>query len=504
MWDYFERLGIKDSTLNFFIENAMPPDIMGFNYYITSERYLDDDLKKYPLHAHGSNEIQDYADVEAIRINHGNPFGLTVLLEEAWKRYKIPIAITEAHLNSGREDQLRWLNEIVNSCYDAQEIGIDIKAVTFWSLFGAYGWNKLLTNKNMDYEPGAFDLRSIEPRPTAIAAFIKNMVLEKSDAHPIINQKGWWHQKNRFHKKDNSSKLLINEYLPGSPVLITGKTGTLGQAFAKICDARNIKYILTGREDFDITNEENVYVFLDQQKPWAIINTAGFVNVDGAQELPKQCFEVNSTAAGLLSKACLEKHILFVSFSSDLVFDGEKKGPYFETDAAAPLNIYGASKAMAEEVILRENPDALIIRTSAFFGPWDRYNFVFSTLNSLFENKEVLAADDLLISPTYVPHLVAATLELLMDNESGIWHLTNVGALSWKQLAARVATKAGYDESLIAGVESSGLNLKADRPLNSALRSQRGSLMPSLDHAINCFFNECITLPKVVQKFQHT
>ena len=202
MWNYFLRLGIREEALNFFIENAMLPDIMGFNYYITSERYLDDDFKKYPPHTHGGNEIQEYADVEAIRVNHGNPSGLKVLLSEAWKRYELPIAITEAHINSGREDQLRWLNEIFNSCTAALKDGINIKAITFWSLFGAYGWNNLLTSERMDYEPGAFDLRSIKPRTTAVAAFIKDIIKGKGGDHTLLSQKGWWHQPDRFYKSE--------------------------------------------------------------------------------------------------------------------------------------------------------------------------------------------------------------------------------------------------------------------------------------------------------------
>ncbi|MEP6597216.1 MAG: family 1 glycosylhydrolase [Ginsengibacter sp.] len=503
MWSYFLRLGVKEETLNFFIENSTFPDVMGFNYYITSERYLDDDLKSYPSYTHGSNELQEYADVEAIRINHGNPCGLKVLLEEAWRRYNLPIAITEAHLNSGREDQLRWLNEIYNSCCDALESGINIKAITFWSLLGAYGWNHLLTNEKMDYEAGAFDLRSSPPRPTAIASFIKNIIYEKKYNHTLTNEKGWWHQTDRFYKKETTHKPDIQTPFPCRPVLIIGKTGTLGKAFAKICGYRNIQCLLTGREILDITNKKNIRAFLDAHNPWAVINTAGFVRVDEAENKTSECFNVNVTGPVLLAKACKERGICFVTFSSDLVFDGQKKGPYFETDTLAPLNVYGTSKAIAEEKILKENPDALIIRTSSFFGPWDIHNFAFDVLNSLSSNKTINAAQDVIISPTYIPHLVVASLELLIDNESGLWHLTNDGALSWKQFAVKISDKAGYDPDLIIGTDVKEMNLKARRPKNSVLRSQRCNLLPSLDHAINCFFNECITLPTVVVKPQH-
>ena len=131
-----------------------------------------------------------------------------------------------------------------------------------------------------------------------------------------------------------------------------------------------------------------------------------------------------------------------------------------------------------------------------FFGPWDTHNFVVEVLNSLSANQTFYAADDVFISPTYVPHLVTASLDLLIDKECGLWHLTNDGAISWKEFAKKIADKGGYDPELVIGISLSGLSLKAQRPKNSVLKSQRGSfLRPSLDHALNCFFNECITLP---------
>ena len=79
-----------------------------------------------------------------------------------------------------------------------------------------------------------------------------------------------------------------------------------------------------------------------------------------------------------------------MTFSSDLIFDGTKKTPYNETDIAKPLNIYGISKANGEQVVQKVNPGSLIIRSSAFFGPWDSYNFVYAILNSLQNDQSYL------------------------------------------------------------------------------------------------------------------
>lgn len=494
MWNYFIRLGINKKTLDFFNENVTSPDIMGFNYYITSERFLDENLTGYPDCTRGGNEIQEYSDVEAVRVNHGFSSGLRVLLEEASARFGLPMAITEAHINCGREDQLRWLNEIFNTCSEALQSGLDIRAITFWSLFGAYGWNDLVTGKRMEYEPGAYDLRSGQPRPTAIAAFIKGLTSETKYAHSLLEQKGWWHQKDRFYKKKIFKMPAQRTSITRRPLLITGKTGTLGQAFAKICTGRKIDFIVSGRESLDITDDRNIQDYLDTYNPWAVINTAGFVKVDEAENNVEECMKINTEAAVLLSKACKERNISFVTFSSDLVFDGQKNEPYVETDIVNPLNVYGISKAQAEKQILLQNPAALIIRTSAFFGPWDMYNFVTILLKHLSENKEFTVADNIFISPTYVPHLVTATVDLLIDSECGIWHLVNDGAISWKEFALMVAEKAGYDPALIVGVNLAELNLSANRPQNSVLQSTRGKLMPTLENAINAYFIESRTI----------
>jgi dTDP-4-dehydrorhamnose reductase len=493
MWNYFMRLGIKEASVNFFMENATPPDIMGFNYYITSERYLYDDFKLHHLYTRGGNEIHEYNDVEAIRINYGNSFGLKVLLEEAWTRYKLPIALTEVHLNCGREDQLRWLNQIINICYDAIDAGVAIKALTFWSLLGAYGWKDLVTSEMMEYEPGAFDVRNGPPRPTAIASFIKSTINAGRFNHSILNQRGWWEEKDRFYKDNSCKTNPVKVFLPGRPIIIIGKTGTLGQAFARICYQRNLKYIFTDRETLNITNEKNIKTFLNAHVPWAVINTEGSLDVDDTQEKSNKCFDVNSTGLALLSDGCKQMNTAFVNISSDLVFNGQKVEPYNEPDAPGPFKFYNTSKTFVNMALLKRNATALIIRTSYLFGPWEKNNFVLSVLNSIANNKMVSVADDMIVSPTYIPHLVNAVLDLLIDNEAGVWHLSNEGLVSWKQFAMLIANKAGYDSQLIQGINGLELAQKATHLKDAMVNSSKGFLLPTLDNAINSFFGESIS-----------
>jgi len=129
-------------------------------------------------------------------------------------------------------------------------------------------------------------------------------------------------------------------------------------------------------------------------------------------------------------------------------------------------------------------PQALVVRTSAFFGPWDRHNFVSLALGALRAGRRFAAADDLVVSPTYVPDLVQACLDLLIDREQGLWHLSNGQPLSWAELERRAARCAGLDADAVLGCRSETLGWRAPRPRYSALTSRRGERMPSLDGAL--------------------
>ena len=129
--------------------------------------------------------------------------------------------------------------------------------------------------------------------------------------------------------------------------------------------------------------------------------------------------------------SCRRHKLAFLTFSSDLVFNGQQNAPYIESDLVAPLHTYEKSKAEAEKGVLEQYPGALVIRTSAFFGPWDEYNYISMALRALRQGTLCMAAGDATISPTYVPDLVHAALDLLIDNACGIWHLSNGDAVTW-------------------------------------------------------------------------
>ncbi len=494
---YLLKSGISGQELEWFMENPSPPDIIGINHYITSERFLDERLERYPELTHGGNGYQAYADVEAVRVLAEGVSGPGGVIRETWDRYRLPIAITEAHLGCTREQQLRWLNEVWEAACRERSAGADVRAVTAWSLLGAYDWNSLLTCADGFYEPGAFDLRAPAPRPTALAAVLRDLATSGETKNPLAATEGWWRSRER---------LLYTPVSGGSrsgpcgrsiakssarPLLITGATGTLGAAFARVCTSRGIDHILLNRQQMDIADPESVTRAIERHNPWGIVNTAGYVRVDDAEREPERCLRENTDGPATLAELCGRHNIRLMSFSSDLVFDGESRTPYIESDRVAPLNVYGFSKAEAESLLLAGYPEGLMIRTSAFFGPWDRYNFLTVALAAISSGTIFTAPDDLRISPTYLPDLVHASLDLLVDGARGIWHLANQGDKSWAEFAKMGAEIAGFDPELIIPCSIEEMGLRAPRPLYTVLGSERGHLMPALEDAMERYVREC-------------
>jgi dTDP-4-dehydrorhamnose reductase len=495
MWSHLALDELLRAQLQSMVEDPCPPDIIGINYYVTSDRFLDERVELYPEHLIGGNERDRYADVEAVRSVREGISGHSAVLSEAWNRYRIPLAITEAHIGCTREQQLRWLMEAWEGACAAKHAGCDVRAVTAWALFGSFGWDSLVTREPFTYECGAFDIRANEPRETAVARLIRELAKRSEGSHPAANANGWWRSPQRLTVTGYALSMRSNHAFRADtpcsvksrerPILVTGARGTLGNAFVRICDQRGLAVRGMTRKEMDITNAESVRAAIDAIRPWAIINAAGFVRVDDAERDRDACFDANAVAVGILAGEASRLGIPFATFSSDLVFDGAKRQPYVESDPVSPLNAYGASKAAAEVSARLLHEDSLVIRTSAFFGPWDEWNFPVIALRSLTAGIPFLAASDSVVSPTYVPDLVGASLDLLIDGESGVWHLANTGEASWSDLAREIASRASLPVTLVQPATTGELNLAARRPPYSALASERGSILSSLENAID-------------------
>ncbi|MFL5929136.1 MAG: family 1 glycosylhydrolase [Gaiellaceae bacterium] len=483
-WRWFRDRGVEETDLRFFLDHPCPPDVVGVNHYLTSDRFLDDHCDRYRPELHGGNDRDAYVDLSAWRVLARPPEGVAGALRAAWERFRLPVAITESHNGCTREEQLRWLAEGWRAADELGSNGIDVRAVTVWSLLGTFGWNRLVTERGGLYEPGAFDVRGRVPRPTALAAMARSLAAAGEWRSPLLADRGWWRRdRDRLEHPPYGDAPHARRRRPGPPLVITGASGTLGRELVRQCELRAIDHRALSRVDLDITDPEAVSAVLDELRPWGVANASGYVRVDDAETDDAACFSVNVDGSRVLAEACAARGIRLAGFSSDLVFDGGVGRPYVEDDPVAPLSVYGRSKALAESATQAAHPEALVIRTSAFFGPSDDANFVTRALARLAAGADVVAADDAAVSPTYVPDLVSACLDLLVDGGGGLWHLANDGAETWAELARAAAVRAGLPPRVI-GVSTHELGLAAPRPLFSALGSRRGLLLPPLDDAL--------------------
>jgi dTDP-4-dehydrorhamnose reductase len=492
LWTYFIDSDITPEELLWFADNPCPPDIIGINYYVTSERWLDERLGQYPQAYHCEWYGHRLADIETARALADPLPGIGTMIEEAWQRYRLPLAVTEAHIDATREDQMRWLDEIWTAAESARRHGVDIRAVTVWALLGSYDWNCLVTENRGYYESGAFDVRAALPRETAVAGLMRDLAAGRRGRHPALHGSGWWRRQGRFYcepvayKAPRASSVLVPLSLASEsrpPILIVGG-GALGQAFAETCMQRDLHYRLLRRDELDFTDARAVEDVIERERPWALVNAAGSIGVDEAERGAARRLRDIIEGTTILARACARREIQYLTFSSDLVFDGQRAHPYVESDAVAPLNRYGRGMAEAECRVLHTCPQALVVRTGALFGPWDSANFVLRVLNALSQDRPFVAEQDLTVSPTYAPDLVHACLDLLIDAEAGIVHLSNRGAVTWAQFAMQAAELAELDSRLVQARPVREMNYLAARPAYSVLTSQRASILPPLKSAL--------------------
>ncbi len=480
LWRHLRHCGIEARELEWFRANQCPPDMVGVNHYLTSNRYLDPDLERYPPDTWGGNGRHRYADVASVRVLD-QPYGPAELLEDAWRRYRLPLAITEVHLGCTREEQCRWLRAVWNAAHRARERGLDVRAVTAWALLGAFDWDSLLTRATGRYEPGAFDIRGPAPRLTALGRLVGELAESGTTSSPVARADGWWERPVRFMYGHGRRARVVRATPRGErPILVTGGGGLLATAFDRITELRGLRAVPLSRAELDIADPAAVERALDEYRPWAVVNAAT------TREFAR-CTRDNVEGPAALARACRRNGTALVTFSCDLVFSAGRGRPRLESDPVSPRGAYAESKAAAERGVIELMPEALIARTGALFGADERASPLARVLEALGSGEEAVVAAAVR-SFTFVPDLVNAVLDLLLDGEHGIWHLATTGALSWLELARRAAALAGLDASRLreaADPMQSGAS-QGGAPLDS----KRGRLLPSLEDALTRYVRD--------------
>jgi dTDP-4-dehydrorhamnose reductase len=246
-------------------------------------------------------------------------------------------------------------------------------------------------------------------------------------------------------------------------VLITGGDGQLGTALAEVFpDAVPLTL-----DEWDITLPPPPALEI----PDLVLHTAGWTDVDGAEDDPQGAAAVN--VGGTAHVASLGAPVVY--FSTDYVFDGAKTEPYVESDGAEPLSAYGRTKLHGEAAA---GGQAWIVRTSGLFG-WTSKNFVRTMLRLGAERDEISVVGDQRTAPTYVGHLAAAIPQLL-ELPFGVYHVAADGDCTWAEFAEAVFEEAGLS-CRVQRITSAEWGARARRPAYSVLRSEKPGT-PHLPH----------------------
>ncbi|MEO0179250.1 MAG: dTDP-4-dehydrorhamnose reductase [candidate division WOR-3 bacterium] len=226
--------------------------------------------------------------------------------------------------------------------------------------------------------------------------------------------------------------------------LITGAGGLLGSEFNKVVVEEKLAL---KRTDLDITNFEDVYKIVKNYKPDVIINCSALSNVDYCEEHFDEAINVNAKGVENLLISALENKCFLVHFSTDYVFDGNKNSPYTIYDIPNPINNYGKSKLMGEEIVKNSKyENVLIIRTSWLFGI-GKSSFVSKILNMI--NNEVIYMTEQISNPTYSKDLAIRVYKMIKQGYKGLFHLTGALSVSRYELAKYILDIVGYKGKII-------------------------------------------------------
>jgi dTDP-4-dehydrorhamnose reductase len=219
-----------------------------------------------------------------------------------------------------------------------------------------------------------------------------------------------------------------------SKLVITGSGGRLGTALMR---EYQDMFEVTGfnHVQLDLANVGEIHAKIDKVDFDVLVNAAAFTNVDLCAKQRDQAFRINAEAPRLLADICRDKKAKFIHFSTDYVFDGEKREPYVEEDSANPISVYAESKRMGEENVLAVQDGHLVVRLAWIFGP-DRPSFVDGMIARARESEQIAAVADKFSTPTYTRDIAEMLPRLFeVDVPGGILHFVNAGGCSWQEYA---------------------------------------------------------------------
>ena len=257
-------------------------------------------------------------------------------------------------------------------------------------------------------------------------------------------------------------------------VLVIGSDGQLGLELQKISNSfDSLSWTFSTIKTLDLLRLKTINSFLSNINPTVIVNCAAYTNVDKAETEPKLADLINHKAVDIISKWTSDYNKKLVHISTDYVFDGLSNIPLSENSKTKPVNEYGSSKLKGESACLKNDPNSLVIRTSWLYSSFGK-NFVKIMIDLMKKNKSVKVVNDQIGSPTYAYDLAKVILKIIINykNESGLFHYSNEGEISWFEFARSIRELYKLDCEIIR-VSSKEFETLAKRPNYSLLNKSK-------------------------------
>jgi len=253
-------------------------------------------------------------------------------------------------------------------------------------------------------------------------------------------------------------------------VLVTGASGQLGRCFQKLAVwEEGIDWLFMDSSELDITSNRDLNNFFKSKKINYFINCAAYTNVEKAESDQEKAFQINAEAVKNLAEICKNNNTILVHFSTDYVFDGTSKSPYYETDYTNPINVYGASKLKGENYIRDILTNYFIFRTSWLYSEFG-HNFFNTILNKIEEKATLNITTSQTGTPTNANHLAQLVLMLIKEKNTnfGLYHFSNSGETTWYGFANEILKVSGNLNNVQLNKDNS-YKTTAERPDYSVL-----------------------------------